>query len=70
MVLGRWKSKAWLEYIRPQVSELIDLVLDDMISFNNFFELIYPPRKEKRKRTETKGMELEIPDLLNEIYEP
>ena len=70
MILGRWKSKAWLEYIRPQVLQLIDLVSEDMVSFENFYELVYPPRKEKRKRTETKGVDLEIPGLLERPYDP
>ncbi len=69
MILERWKSKAWLEYIRLQVLQLIDLVSEDMVSFENFYELVYPPRKEKRKRTETKGVDLEIPGLLKRPYE-
>ena len=39
MILGRWKSKAFLDYIRPQIVEWVELFSDDMISFNNFFEL-------------------------------
>ena len=39
MILGRWKSKAFLDYIRPQVVQWTRLFSNDMISFNNFFEL-------------------------------
>ena len=37
MILGRWRSKAYLDYIRPQVAELTDLLSSDMILFENFF---------------------------------
>ena len=39
MILGRWKSKAFLDYIRPQVVQWTRLFSNDMIPFNNFFEL-------------------------------
>ena len=39
MILGRWKSRAFLAYIRPQVVEWAESLSVDMISFNNFFEL-------------------------------
>ena len=32
MLLGRWKSSSWLDYIRPQVLELINLFSSDMVS--------------------------------------
>ena len=39
ILLGRWKSRAFLVYIRPKVTEWCDLFSIDMISFNNYFEL-------------------------------
>ena len=39
MLLGRWKSKAFMVYIRPQVVEWAEMFSVDMISFNNYFEL-------------------------------
>ena len=39
MILGRWKSKAFLVYIRPQIIKWTSNFASDMISFRNFFEL-------------------------------
>ena len=39
MILGRWKSKAFLDHIRTQVVQWIRLFSNNMILFNNFFEL-------------------------------
>ena len=39
MLLGRWKSRAFFVYIRPQVTEWCDLYFIDMISFNHYFIL-------------------------------
>ena len=39
MILGQWKSKAFLDYISPQVIELTTGFLKDMVSFDTFFEL-------------------------------
>ncbi|OEU10297.1 hypothetical protein FRACYDRAFT_247237 [Fragilariopsis cylindrus CCMP1102] len=41
MILGRWKSRAFLDYIRPQVFEWTSCILGDMISFDNFTDLLY-----------------------------
>jgi hypothetical protein len=69
MILGRWKSKAWLDYIRPQVLEWTDLFSSDMISFDNFYELCSGQRRtvrnNKQRKTETMN-DLEIPDLVGE----
>jgi len=40
MILGRWKSKAFLDYIRPQVIAWTGCFSQDMIGFDNFYELI------------------------------
>lgn len=46
MILGRWESKAFLDYIRPQIVEWTDLFSEDMIAFDNYFELfINNPKK-------------------------
>ena len=39
MILGRWKSRAFLDYIRPQIIQWTANLAPDMVSFNNFFEL-------------------------------
>ena len=39
MILGRWKSDAFLAYIRPQVLEWTNNMSPDMISFNDFIDL-------------------------------
>ena len=39
MILGRWKSKAFLDHIWLQVVQWTRLFSNDMILFNNFFEL-------------------------------
>jgi hypothetical protein len=38
MILGRWKSTAFLIYIRPQVMEWTSNMSTDMIRFNSFRE--------------------------------
>ena len=47
MLLGRWKSRAFLVYIRPQVTEWCDLYSIDMISFNHYFELFATTKQQK-----------------------
>ena len=39
IILGGWKSKAFLIYIRAQIIKYTKNFLSNMISFNNFFEL-------------------------------
>ena len=39
MILGLWKSKVFLDYIRHQVVKLTTGFLKDMVSFDTFFEL-------------------------------
>ena len=38
MILGRWMSDAFLDYIRPQVMEWTNNMSRDMIKFDNFFD--------------------------------
>ena len=47
MLLGRWKSTCFLDYIRPQVIEWVNLFSLDMISFEHFFEVFTPSDKRK-----------------------
>ena len=49
MLLGRWKSRVFLVYIRPQVTEWCDLFSIDMISFNHYFELFASTSQQKSK---------------------
>ena len=60
MILGRWKSSSFLDYIRPQVIEWVNQFSSDMISFNNFFELFVS----NKKRTEFQRRCFEIPNLV------
>ena len=39
MILGRWLSDAFLDYIRPQVLEWTNNVSTDMINFDSFWDL-------------------------------
>ena len=42
MILGRWKSTAFLKYIRSQTLEWTDNMSQDLISFENFTNLCLP----------------------------
>ena len=42
MLLGRWKSTCFLDYICPQVIEWVNLFSINMISFKDFFESFTP----------------------------
>ena len=39
MILGRWLSDAFLDYIRPQVLEWTNNMSSDMINFDSFWDL-------------------------------
>ena len=68
MMLGRWKSKVFLDYIRPQVLQWIDLFSRDMISFDNFHELCLDQKDRRRNEGRSSRIEtlenLEIPSLM------
>jgi hypothetical protein len=40
MILGRWKSEAFMDYIRPQVLEWTNLMSRDMVAFDSFTDLL------------------------------
>ena len=61
MLLGRWKSSCFLDYIRPQVIEWVNLFSVDMISFEHFFELFTP---KDSKKTDSLKESFEIPNLV------
>ena len=69
MILGRWRSNTYLNYIRPQVAELTDLLSSDMISFENFFKLCSNKKNNKKKASKSIEPHLDIPNLLNKTYE-
>ena len=69
MILGRWRSTTYLDYIRPQVAELTDLLSSDMISFENFFELCSNNNSNEKKASKSIEPHFDIPNLLNETYE-
>ena len=39
MILGRWKSTAFMEYIRSQILELSSGLAVDMVAFDHFTEI-------------------------------
>ena len=58
MILGRWSSDAFLDYIRPQVLEWTNQMSGDMIHHDTFFDAsdsrrVSPsdPRTRERART-------------------
>jgi len=55
MLLGRWKSQAFLVYIRQKVTEWCDLYSIDMISFNHYFKLFATT---KQHNSQLKGKEI------------
>jgi hypothetical protein len=63
MILGRWKSKAFLDYIRPQVISWTGCFSNDMIAFENFFELFSKKPHILVEETEHQGNRSEIPSL-------
>ena len=60
MLLGRWKSMCFVQYIRPQVVEWVNLFSVDMISIENFFELF---TTRETKKTDFKNNDFEIPSI-------
>ena len=69
MILGRWKSKAFLVYIWPQIIKWTKNFSSDMISFNNFFELCCISDKSlkssnKRRDPEVQGWHYLMPSLV------
>jgi hypothetical protein len=40
MILGRWKSEAFMDYIRPQVLEWTNLMSRDMLAFDSLTDLL------------------------------
>jgi hypothetical protein len=60
MLLGRWKSTCFLDYLRPQVVEWVNLFSVDMISIENFFELF---TARETKKTDFKDNDFEIPSI-------
>ena len=70
MILRRWKSKSFLNYIRPQVVEWTELFSGDMIAFEYFFELFArKSRSTSERETPAKPSEnhYEIPELCTEF---
>ena len=66
MILGRWKSKSFLDYIRPQVVEWTEIFSGYMILFDDFFELFArKSRSTSERETPAKPSEnhYEIPEL-------
>ena len=50
MILGRWKSQSFLDYIRPQIAEMLIGFSRDMVSFESFAELHCSTDNGKRRR--------------------
>ena len=62
MILGRWKSKAFLDYIQPQVIAWTGCFSQDMIGFDHFQELT-SKHINKKARTEHHENYTLIPEL-------
>ena len=56
MLLGQWKSCAFLVYIIPQVTEWCDLYSIHMISFNHYFKFFATTRQQGNKNPNQKEM--------------
>ena len=61
MLMGRWSSDAFLNYIRPQVLEWTTHLSTDMIHNNSYFDVTDPrrdppdtPRTQRRRSMVTK----------------
>ena len=62
MLMGRWSSDAFLNYIRPQVLEWTNQLSADMIHNNSYFDVTDPrrrdppdtPRTQRRRSTVSK----------------
>ena len=68
MLLGRWKSRAFLVYIRPQIVEWTNLFSRDMVSFNNFFELCSVTDREGETGNGQEGIQsvhYDMPDFIS-----
>ena len=56
MILGRWKSKSFLDYIRPQVLEWTNNMSTDMTRFEPFLDTAQGPAAPlARSRTRFNG---------------
>jgi hypothetical protein len=58
MLMGRWSSDAFFNYIRPQVLEWTNQLSADMIHNNSYFDVTDPrrdppdtPRTQRRRST-------------------
>ena len=67
MLLGRWSSDAFLNYIRPQVLEWTNQLSADMIHNNSYFDVTDPrrdppdtPRTQRRRSTVSKTRTLAL----------
>ena len=45
MIMGRWKSTAFMDYIRPQVLEWTNIMSRDMIKHDSFIDAATAPQQ-------------------------
>ena len=67
MILGRWKSTAFLKYIRSQTLEWTDNLSRDLILFENFTDLCLPnyaPNRDYLDKHQEKARNMVIPSFL------
>ena len=57
MILGRWLSDAFLDYIRPQVLEWTNNMSDDMINFDSFWDLSSSANTDRLIREPINGLD-------------
>ena len=62
MLLGRWKSTCFIDYLRPQTLEWTHLFSTNMIAFSDIFELL---TLNEIKKTIPRKKDLEMPNFLS-----
>jgi hypothetical protein len=67
MILGRWKSEAFLAYIRPQVLEWTNQMSQDMVHLDSFLDMshrhVVPPSDPRQKSFNGQNSFLTMPRL-------
>ena len=63
MILGRWKSTAFLAYIRPQVLEWAELLSKDMIKHENLLDLGLCNQPKRQNSRSHRPKELPMPSF-------
>jgi hypothetical protein len=69
MILGRWKSKSFMEYIRPQVLEWTNNMSTDMTRFESFLDTAQGPAPHlARNRTRFNGRDNDSSTIIPRLH--